>query len=95
MVHVPANECSEQLACLMRNDIQYKEIFAAPSKNANKFSAYSAPGIEQPQKKIGEVFFLTAKDWLTKIDGVIREAFDRTRWMLANGSERAPVLEIT
>lgn len=95
MVHVPANECSEHLACLMRKDIMYKDIFAVPSKNSNKAAVYSAPGLtDLAPKKIGEVFFLTAKDWLTKIDGVIKEAFDRTRWMLANGSDRAPVLEM-
>lgn len=91
-VHIPANECNEQLACLMRNDIEYKEIFSVPKES--KMSPYSAPGILDKPKKIGEVFFLTAKDWLVKINGSIREAFDKTRWMLANGSERAPVLEM-
>lgn len=95
-VHIPANECAEQMACLMKRDIQYKEIFALPpkDKDKDKMSVYAVPGMESPPKKIGEVFFLTAHDWLTKIDGVIREAFDKTRWMLVNGSDRAPVLEM-
>lgn len=94
-VHVPANECSGELDCLMKNDIQYKEIFAPAPKNTNRPSIYAVPGIDRP-KKIGEVFFLTANDWYKKMRGVIKDAYEQTRWLICRTtSEQAPVFVLT
>lgn len=86
-VHIPATECQEELRCFMRPDIQFKELYSEPPKNTNKISPYAIPGVVPEKKKIGEVFFLQAADWLTKITGVVRTVFDETRWLLSKAGQ--------
>lgn len=92
VVHIPSDECAQELKCLMHRDIEYKEIFSAPPKNIH--AQYAPDDFRNQPRKIGEVYFLKANDWFTKINGVIREAFEKTRWMISRASEDQPVLEL-
>jgi hypothetical protein len=77
VVHVPANECHQDLRCLMANDIQYKEIFSKPPETIH--AQFAPDAITSQPRKIGEVYFLKAIDWFTKINGPVRKAFEQTR----------------
>lgn len=81
VVHIAANEM-EQLKCLMRSDIEYKEIHSPAPKTIH---AQFAPNDWRNQpRKIGEVYFLKAMDWYSKITGALRQKFEQTRESLAN-----------
>lgn len=76
VVHIPASDCSKDLSCLMRGDIEYRELTTVKKSKKNVFD--EADPIETP-KKYGEVFFLTAMDWYSKITGPVRRAFEDTK----------------
>lgn len=75
-VHVPSNDCAKDLNCFMRSDIEYKQIMSVPKTVLES--------ILKPSKKIGEVYFLKARDWYDKITGPVRKAFDETRRAVAS-----------
>jgi hypothetical protein len=76
-VHIPANECAQDLRCLMAKDIPYKEIFSKPPETIH--AKFAPDDIRNQPQKIGEVYFLNAVDWFNKINGSIRRAFEQTR----------------
>lgn len=86
MVQVMAQDCGEDLKCLMNRQIEYKPIMAKPKKTADS-GPYGSTETMQTEKKIGEVYFLAAKDWFDKITGPIKEAFNTTRWMITRANE--------
>lgn len=82
-VHIPADQCSQDLRCLMNKEIEFKSI-TAPVKE----TIYSTYAQEKKEPlKIGEVYFLKAVDWFTKIFGPIRKAFEDTRQAIASLNE--------
>lgn len=76
VLHLPQPDVGH-LRCLMNSEIQYKELYTLPPKELDPRFPITDPR-NQP-RKIGEVYFLKAKDWLTKIDGLIKDTFKRTR----------------
>lgn len=93
VVHIPSDECSKELKCLMQNNIDYKEITVNPPKTIH--SQFAPDDWSNKPRKIGEVYFLTATDWYSKITGKIREAFDNTRSLISQSSEQTHVFEAT
>lgn len=86
VVHVPTNECAQDLKCLMNNDIKYKEIFVERKKTISAMFNPDDPA-NQPLK-IGEVYFLTALDWFNgKINGPIKRAFQNARDSIAAANQ--------
>lgn len=81
-IHIPANECAEELRCLMRSDIEYKELTICKDK------------ISMP-KVIGEIYYLKARDWITKMSGQIYEAFEKSRLLVASLARNYTVFELT
>lgn len=79
-VHIPANECEQDLRCLMRPDIEYKEITVQPKTIE---SLYAQTQLQQTPRKIGEIYFLKALDWFEKINGKIRREFEQVRSNIA------------
>lgn len=74
-VHIAADEIKENLSCFMRSDIEYKDISIEPKTIAAQFD----PTAWQNQpRKIGEIYYLKALDWFTKIRGKARKAFTDT-----------------
>jgi len=76
VVHVPASDASDDLRCLMNPEIEYKEIFQIQKTIAAMFAPDDP---KNAPRKIGEVYFLKAMDWFTKINGPIRKKFDEIR----------------
>lgn len=85
MVHIPADECQTDLKCLMNPEIEFKELFTLPPKTINAMFKPDDP--QNQPRKIGEVYFLKAKDWFSKINGVIRKTFDDARLSIRNLQE--------
>lgn len=81
VVHVPANECAQDLKCLMNPEIRFKEIFSKPVETIH--SRFNPDALTSQPQKIGEVYFLTASDWFTKINGSIRRKFEDVRQSVA------------
>lgn len=89
-VHIPADQCATELRCLMDTGIEYKDITVKPPETIH---AMFNPGLNEP-RKIGEIYFLTAMDWFSKMKGVIRESFDNMRYLLSNAGNQANVFEL-
>jgi hypothetical protein len=82
-VHVPADQCGKELRCLMDNEIPYQDILAKPKqKQAGLYDQVSQ--VVEQARKIGEVYFLNAVHWFSKIDGKIKQAFADTRRSIAS-----------
>lgn len=81
-VEIPANECSEELRCLMNKEIEYKDIMGLAPKTIN--AQFNPDDWRNQPKKIGEVYFLKAIDWFTKINGIVKKTFDQTRQAIAD-----------
>jgi hypothetical protein len=82
VVHIPADQCQVDLKCLMNPEIPYKEIFRKPKETI--YSQYAPDDAASAPQKIGEVYFLTAMDWFTKISGSIRKTFEQARDSIAS-----------
>lgn len=95
VVHVPSDECAEELKCLMQNNIEYKEITVNPPKTQSIHAQFSPDDWFNKPRKIGEVYFLTATDWYSKMSGKIREAFENTRSLISQSSEQTQVFEVS
>jgi hypothetical protein len=81
VLHIPASDAADDLKCLMRSDIEYKEIIQKPT---GIFATYAPDDWRNQPRKIGEVYFLKAIDWFTKINGEIRKKFEAVRAEISN-----------
>jgi hypothetical protein len=81
VVHIPASDCSTDLKCLFNPEIQYKELYSAAPELDQR---YTPEDPRNQPRKIGEVYFIKAKDWLDKMNGVIRKTFDDARAAIQN-----------
>ena len=88
-VHIPSNDCIEDLKCFMDKDIEFKEILTKPKGISAEFD--STNPANQP-KKIGEVFFIKAQHWFGKITGVVKKTFDETRQKIAGNANNQPIM---
>lgn len=89
-LHIPSTDCKEDLRCLMTKNIEYKEIFTkAPEQNVR----YKPEDPRNMPKKIGEVYFLKAKDWIDKMSGEIKKAFFQVRNSLSSSGQVNFVLD--
>lgn len=80
-VHIPAPDCADNLKCLMDKEIEYKEILAKPKETIS--AQFNPDDPANKPFKIGEMFYLKAIHWVTKIKGDIKNKFEQTRTVLS------------
>ena len=76
----------------MQPCIEYKSLTTLPKRDA--FYQFRPEHPMYAPKKIGELYFIKAKDWITTIYGVIRETFDNTRQMVAGMARHYTIHEL-
>jgi len=64
-VHVPSSECYEELKSLMSEKIDWVPLTVQKNE-------YSEP------RRIGEIFYLRARDWIENITGTVKATFQQT-----------------
>lgn len=91
-VHVPANECAHDLASLYENQIPYKDLRGPSMPNPGYGITTSEQTIQG--KKFGEILFLTARDWIDKIKGSVKNEFEKTRLSVASMVRHYTIYEL-
>lgn len=80
-VHIPASELKENLSCLFQKGIEWKDLMRTNP-------------VTQELTKVGEIFYLKASDWYSKITGTISQAFNEVRQMIAGPAQHFKTYEI-
>jgi hypothetical protein len=91
-VHVPANEAHAELRTLMQPCIEYKSLYTVPQKD--EFYELRPDHPMYAPRKIGELYFIQAKDWITTIRGVVKKTFEDTRKMVTSLARQYEVYEL-
>lgn len=91
-VHIPSNECSVELRPLMNKKIRFKQLFTERPPTIQE--RYCSGITENVKRVFGEIYFLTAKNWLEDIRGTIYNTFEDTRLMVASLARNFSIFEL-
>jgi hypothetical protein len=76
----------------MHPSIEFKPIMSVPKKD--EFYQFRPEHPMYAPKKIGEIYFLKAKDWITTIRGVVKNQFEKTRAEIAGSARHFTIYEL-
>ncbi len=92
MVNIPPNDCAQQMETLMNKEIRYKTLFSVISEKVKAVTP--AGSLALLPKKVGEIFFIKAKQWHLNITGIIKNTFEDTRLNVASLARQFTVFEL-
>jgi hypothetical protein len=91
-VHVPADNAAQELRSIMHHSIQYKPIMSVPKRD--EFYQFRPEHPMYAPKKIGELYFLKAQDWITTIRGVVKNTFEKTKQDITGLARHYTIFEL-
>lgn len=91
-VNASPHEAAAAHAPLMRSCIAYKPIEIIPPRD--EWYEFYPNNPKYAPRKIGEIYFPTARDWIHNIWGPVKEAFENTRIMIASLARHYTIEEL-